>query len=279
MDYFDVKNKKKLGKGGQGSVFKITSKRDSLTYVYKQYKNQAALERETSILSQIDNEFIIKPICIDKHEVGLMLPLLKGGDLTRRQDISDRQLKLWIAQLITAVEYLHKRGIVHLDIKPKNLGLNENNNLVLFDFGLSKRVESIKRRVGTSITMAPEMALRKLYHLPLTEALDWWSVGSTIWQLNAFSRIPRKQRKHFDEVVYPYELVKQDNEYVEYLYNEYPAFFSKELKSLIKMMMVEDPSKRMFDLDMERIKGHAYFQDIIWDNLAYSENSEDSSEE
>jgi serine/threonine protein kinase len=48
------------------------------------------------------------------------------------------QTKIWMSQLISALEHLHSHGIVHRDLKPENILLNERNHIVVIDFGTAK---------------------------------------------------------------------------------------------------------------------------------------------
>lgn len=201
-----------------------------------------------------------------------MLPYLEKGDLSGiPEGTPDSDITRWSAQLITAVEAMHINGFVHADIKPKNIGLTARGKekIVLFDFGLSMRKDRIRARVGTATTMAPEMALKEYEDTLLTDAIDWWSVGSTIWQLFAMARIPKEKRTEKKRQIYPYELIrdKKTGEYLHYVNNPFPSHFSTELKSLVSMLMDPIPENRRFDLFIHRLKGHPLFSSIDWNSL------------
>ena len=65
-----------------------------------------------------------------------------GGDLRyilrKEGNISEEDARVWFAEVVLAVEELHKSGIIHRDIKPENILLDENGHVKLADFGLAK---------------------------------------------------------------------------------------------------------------------------------------------
>ena len=73
----------------------------------------------------------------------LIFSLDPGGDLGRilEKDIEveEKQIKIWAAQIVLALEELHSKDIIYRDLKPENVVLDEKGNLHLIDFGLAKR--------------------------------------------------------------------------------------------------------------------------------------------
>ena len=84
----------------------------------------------------------------------------------------------WMKQLLSGVNELHKRRILHRDLKPDNILIDENNDLVIADFGLSKQKLFGSRRNSNSITSlwyrAPEVVLGSEDYLL---GVDMWSLG------------------------------------------------------------------------------------------------------
>ena len=95
----------------------------------------------------------------------IVMEYLEGEDLKARikrgQRFTDEELKRWWNQLADALNYTHKKGVVHRDIKPGNIFVDREGNIKLLDFGIAKVRESISttqtgQKLGTLMYMSPE---------------------------------------------------------------------------------------------------------------------------
>lgn len=95
----------------------------------------------------------------------IVMEYLEGNDLKakmkRGQRFSEEDLESWWDQLVDALNYTHQKGIVHRDIKPGNIFVDNENNIKLLDFGIAKVRESISstqtgQKLGTLMYMSPE---------------------------------------------------------------------------------------------------------------------------
>ncbi len=95
----------------------------------------------------------------------IVMEYLEGDDLKARmkrgQRFTDEELVKWWNQLVDALNYTHKKGIVHRDIKPGNIFVDREGNIKLLDFGIAKVRESISstqtgQKLGTLMYMSPE---------------------------------------------------------------------------------------------------------------------------
>jgi serine/threonine protein kinase len=171
------------GKGGQGGFARVLratrltdGKQVALKLLRRKHRGQERREnqlmREGRILRALDH-----PKVLGCHEVGrvgpwnfLVLPWIEGEPLsiTLARGPMARSLALDCAfQALEALEYVHKRGVVHYDIKPDNLLLSPNGTCILFDFGLAlTRQQRLRERAsggvariaGTSTYRAPEQS-------------------------------------------------------------------------------------------------------------------------
>lgn len=95
------------------------------------------------------------------------------------KSIPEDQLKLWLAQALLAMDYLHGHGIVHRDLKLSNLFLNDDGDVLLGDFGLAAfrrgAANEDNSLVGTPQYMSPELLSSDRYGLPT----DIWCVQVT----------------------------------------------------------------------------------------------------
>src|SRR2546428_4844527 len=118
------------------------------------------------------------------------MKVVEGGQLdevVRRAPISIRQGAELIAKVARTVHYAHEHGILHRDIKPGNILLDQNGEPHLTDFGLARLVETestVTRTLevlGTPSYMAPEQAAAN--NTQLTSATDVYGLGAVLYQL------------------------------------------------------------------------------------------------
>eukprot|EP00291_Cryptomonas_curvata_P024345 CAMPEP_0172173332 /NCGR_PEP_ID=MMETSP1050-20130122/12989_1 /TAXON_ID=233186 /ORGANISM="Cryptomonas curvata, Strain CCAP979/52" /LENGTH=139 /DNA_ID=CAMNT_0012845063 /DNA_START=482 /DNA_END=897 /DNA_ORIENTATION=+ len=89
----------------------------------------------------------------------------KALRLNQHPYISEPVVRLWMEQLLQALEYLHSSGILHCDIKPHNVFMTSQGDLKLGDFGLATALArgKITSRVGTPSYIAPEVLQTDAY--------------------------------------------------------------------------------------------------------------------
>eukprot|EP01017_Pseudomicrothorax_dubius_P026502 TRINITY_DN2960_c0_g3_i2.p1 TRINITY_DN2960_c0_g3~~TRINITY_DN2960_c0_g3_i2.p1 ORF type:complete len:480 (+),score=82.48 TRINITY_DN2960_c0_g3_i2:152-1591(+) len=145
------------------------------------------LRNEISIHRRLDHPNIIK--LFDTFEtsshVYLVLEYAKHGSLfsylTKRRRLDEREACKYFTQCCLAMEFLHRRNILHRDFKPENILLDEMLDAKLCDFGwcTDKTTEKKFAFCGTYEYMAPEMVERKRYD----ESVDIWGLGILLYEL------------------------------------------------------------------------------------------------
>ena len=102
-----------------------------------------SLQNEKNILALVEGDFVVKPYFTFKHEnfICFCTEYLTGGDLAklleREGRVEEKVARFVTAELILAVEYLHRNNIIHRDLKPHNILIDTHGHIKLTDFGLS----------------------------------------------------------------------------------------------------------------------------------------------
>lgn len=107
----------------------------------------AKIYREIAILREISHPNIVRlheMVETDKH-IGIILEYASGGELfdyiLNHRYLKDNTARRLFAQLVSGVGYLHKKGIVHRDLKLENLLLDRNRNIIISDFGFANQFD------------------------------------------------------------------------------------------------------------------------------------------
>jgi len=141
------------------------------------------LVNEIMIMRKLDHPYIVKmyEVYHVKRKLWLVTELLQGGDVSSRK-LNEHETKRIIEQILCALVYLHRMGIVHRDIKMENIlfeNRSKNATVRLIDFGLSRtfdrRTNGVADYIRTPYTMSPEMTSKK--SSIKTDKNDVWAVG------------------------------------------------------------------------------------------------------
>ncbi len=199
-----------VGRGGQGVVFRARQKSLNRTVALKvislgPWASKAHVKRfrrEAEAAASLDHPGIV-PI----YEVGerdgscyFSMKFVEGGQLDEvvrsatadssgggREPLSIQHAAELIAKVARTVHYAHEHGILHRDIKPGNILLDQNGEPHLTDFGLARLVEAestvtrTKEVLGTPSYMAPEQAVGETK--TLTSATNVYGLGAVLYQL------------------------------------------------------------------------------------------------
>jgi serine/threonine protein kinase len=190
-----------LGAGAMGTVYRATDRLtgnivalkrvtlpgDQLDFALRAQQDtdyRLALAHEFRTLASLRHPNIIHVLDYGfdaQNRPYFTMALLEGAktilDASRDQSLMV-QLRL-IAQVLQALAYLHRRGILHRDLKPGNMLVTPLDQVKLLDFGLADALVHANGAVGTLAYMAPEV----LRNQPLSQASDLYAVGVIVYQL------------------------------------------------------------------------------------------------
>ena len=108
----------------------------------------AKIKREVTILRGIHHPNIVRLIDMVETDryIGIILEYASGGELfdyiLNHRYLKDNSARRLFSQLVSGVGYLHKKGIVHRDLKLENLLLDRNRNIIITDFGFANTFDS-----------------------------------------------------------------------------------------------------------------------------------------
>ncbi|KAM6461571.1 myosin light chain kinase, smooth muscle isoform 3-T3 [Liasis olivaceus] len=180
----------RLGSGKFGQVFRLVEKKTGKVWAGKFFKAYSAKDKENirqeiSIMNCLHHPKLVQLVDAfeEKANVVMVLELVSGGELFERIidedfELTERECIKYMKQISEGVQFIHKQGIVHLDLKPENIMcVNKTGTRIkLIDFGLARRLEnagSLKVLFGTPEFVAPEV----INYEPIGYSTDMWSIG------------------------------------------------------------------------------------------------------
>nr|XP_056712165.1 hormonally up-regulated neu tumor-associated kinase homolog A-like [Euleptes europaea] len=217
-------------------IDKKKAKQDS--YVLKNMK------REPRIHQMIKHPNIVQlyETLETENSYYMVMELCFGGDLMDRicekKKLEEREVKKYTRQIMSAVEHLHRHGIVHRDLKIENFLLDENNNIKIVDFGLSNIMkfdglsqELLNTQCGSPAYAAPELLAHKKYG----PKVDVWSIGVSMFAMLT-GTLPF--------TVEPFNIKQLHLKMVNGEINPMPPDISAEAVHFIYSFLEPDPAKR-----------------------------------
>ncbi|CAN6924970.1 hypothetical protein YC2023_011768 [Brassica napus] len=181
----------------------------------------------------------IHEVMATKSKIYIVMELASGGELfsklLRRGRLPESTARRYFQQLASALQFSHRDGVAHRDVKPQNLLLDKEGNLKVSDFGLSALPEHLRNGLlhtacGTPAYTAPEVISRRGYDGAKADA---WSCGVILFVL-LVGEVP------FDDsnIASMYRKI-QRRDY------KFPSWISKQAKSIIYQMLDPNPATRM----------------------------------
>ena len=189
---------KKLGQGGMASVY-LAREKDLAREVAIKVLPKAFLhdknfidrfKREARIAANLEHPNIISifQINIEEELCYIVMSFVKGMNLaeeiSRRGTLTSDLIVKWGMEICSALSYAHKNGVIHRDLKPENVMINQNNRIVVMDFGIARAVQDISLTqtgtvIGSPLYMSPELAKGE----KIDARSDIYSIGIILYQM------------------------------------------------------------------------------------------------
>ncbi len=257
FEHFEIVNR--LGRGGMGYVYRALDKSLQRYVAVKvlrsgvSWTDQRSSDREVEVLLQeaVSQARVSHPNVVTIYFVGrkagepfLAMELVKGTPLSQLivdQTLSYRQLVSYGLQVSRALQFSHRLDIIHGDIKPSNLLVQENGTVKLSDFGMARR-ESQSDAVafgGTPSYLAPEL----IEGAKTSVASDIYALGVTLYEMT-FGHLPLKLKGKK-----PADWTKEHNARSISYPNPWPEHLPEKWHTILQRMLAKDQDKRYQNYD------------------------------
>jgi len=201
------------------------------------------LEEEVKLLRNLSHPNIVRYLGTAREEeaLNILLEFVPGGSISsllgKFGSFTEPVIRMYTKQLLQGLEYLHKNGIMHRDIKGANILVDNKGCIKLADFGASKQVVELatvseaKSMKGTPYWMAPEVIRQTGHGL----SADIWSVGCTVIEM-ATGKPPWSQQ--FQEVAALFHIGTTKS------HPPIPDHISPEAKDFLLKCLKKEPNLR-----------------------------------
>lgn len=209
--------------------------------------------REAQTMRQLNHPNLLPLYCsfVHKEHLWMVMPYVQGGSVLNimrfayPDGLEEPVIATIMKDVLKALEYLHRQGIIHRDIKAGNILLDQNGQVLLADFGVAATLErggswgnrmmSRNTFVGTPCWMAPEVMEQSQGY---DARADIWSFGITLLELAhghaPFARLP-PMKVLLMTIQNPPPTLDTDSS---------KKHFSKAMRELVAKCLVKDPTKR-----------------------------------
>lgn len=265
---------KLIGRGTFGRVFQVRKKDTKRIYAMKVLSKKEIVAKkevahtigERKILQRsLESPFLVglKFSFQTDTDLYLVTDFKSGGELfwhlQRETRFSEERARFYIAELVLALEHLHRFDIVYRDLKPENILLDANGHVALCDFGLSKadlRADQLTTTFcGTTEYLAPEILLSEQGY---SKIVDFWSLGVLLFEMCCgwspfYAEDTQQMYKNicFGKIRFPKGVIGDDG------------------KQFVKGLLNRNPNHRLgAHRDASELKEHPFFKMIDWKALA-----------
>ncbi len=240
-----------LGEGGMAAVFKAfqpgMDRYVALKILPRHFASDpqfiGRFKQEAKVLAQLQHPHILPVFDFGEADgyTYIAMPLVESGTLTsvlHGQPLPLGQIRNIVSQIGDALDYAHSRGLIHRDVKPSNVLVDNRGNCLLTDFGIARIIEgtahftSTGGVIGTPAYMSPEQGRGS----DVNTRSDIYSLGIMLYEM-VVGRVPFNAEtpiaivfKHIQDPLLPPSLVNPDT--------------PEDLELVILKALAKDPEDR-----------------------------------
>ena len=269
----------KIGEGMYGTVYKAINKQENKIYAVKRLnfqnineKEKKHIKNEVELIKNLKHPNVIsyKDSFNDKDNYfNIVTIFCEGGDMYSKiqkrngEFFNEEMILNWTVQILLGLNYIHKNGIIHRDIKPQNIFIKNENLICIGDFGIAKIInnqmltQTMTSIIGTPLYMSPES-----FNEPNSKnfASDIWSTGCCLYEICNL--------KH------AFGADRWETVFVKVREGKHPPVnkrYSTELRNIIESMLNVNPLNRptipqLLKSNFLRPKAAKYINDFIRNN-------------
>lgn len=263
---------KVLGKGTFGKVILASKNDNKQVYAVKIIKKAAVVESEQTIshtvtenrvLKHLEHPFVVRLFYAFQTDDRLffVMEYINGGEiythLKRSGPFPEDKTRFYVAEIASALTYLHGKGIVYRDLKLENLLLDKDGHIRITDFGLSKDNLKPEDRTATFCGTPEYIAPEVLEDDDYGRSVDWWALGIVCYEMQCgHTPFRAKTIEGLFEMILYEPIV-------------YPPHFSALTLSFLHELLVRDPRDRLGrgPTDGQEILKHKFFASIDFTKL------------
>ncbi|XP_053156493.1 serine/threonine-protein kinase PLK2-like isoform X2 [Hemicordylus capensis] len=247
-----------LGKGAFGRCYKFTDMSTNKVYAVKvvsqsrvsRLDNRGKVEREIELHSKLKHRNVVgfHRHFADRENIYMVLEYCSRKSLAHilkaRKTLTEPEVRFYLKQIITGLQYIHQQGIIHRDLKLSNFFITKNMQVKIGDLGLATQEEQANRRrgvvCGTPNYLAPEVVSKKGHSFKS----DMWALGCIMY--TALTGCSPFEITHKQEM---YQCIREGR-------YPMPSHLSPSARELIGKLLAPDPAARP---SLEETLNHAFF--------------------
>lgn len=260
-----------IGKGSYGKVFLVRGVTDGKLYAMKvlnkerveSKRQETHVKTERDVLVEANNSPFLVGFAGSfqtSSKLYFVLEYCAGGELfqylQRCKKFEESAARFYAAQIVLALEYLHRRNIIYRDLKPENVLIGADGYIKISDFGLSRTNtcgDEAKSILGTPEYLAPEVLMKMGYG----RAVDWWTFGSLVYEMLTgfppFYSNSRNRNELFEKI--------------KFVTPRYPAALTPAAKAFLEGLLHKDPGQRLGAGGADEVKAHVWFRGVNFDEV------------